>query len=576
MTKQSEGTMRLRILATSDLHGKFVPWNYVLNEESMTGSLAQLATAVKEYRDEHTLLLDAGDSLQENSANLFVERGKTHPMVIGMNAIGYDVCLSGNHDYDYGIDTVRQYFNDLSACCLTGNVYDEDGNRLSKGYVIREIEGVRVAIIGMTTPVIAIMNKKQLGSCKVTDPLEETKAILKKIEGTYDVLIGLYHMGLRQEFNVANSSVAEICQALPEFDLVIASHEHLLVKGTEINGVVTVMNKDQARTMSVIDFNLKQNNGKWEIVDKTTDSVDISTYPADPELMERLKPYDEIARKDAEIVIGELRGGPLIEGMLWLGLPLMEIQATALANLILSVMRHYSGAKVAADAVGNPTANLLPGIIHKSDLAKIYKFSNRLSKVRMNGRHLKQLMEWSVSYFNTYHDGDLTVSIKQDSHDYTYFYFDGVCYEINISKEPGERIEHLTWPDETPVKEDDVFELAGNDYLCNTILLNPGALFEADDMPVLIDPDVFGECGGIRELIGDYIVNVKKGIIIPELKDNWRLTGINWDEEKHLQALKRALEGNIPETFFDAVGHLYQAITELDLIDLLGSGDREE
>ena len=95
-------------------------------------------------------------------------------------------------------------------------------------------------------------------------------------------------------------------------------------------------------------------------------------------------------------------------------------------------------------------------------------------------------------------------------------------------------------------------------------------------MPVLIDPDVFGECGGIRELIGDYIVNVKKGIIIPELKDNWRLTGINWDEEKHLQALKLALEGDIPETFFDAVGHLYQAITELDLIDLLGSGDREE
>ncbi len=435
MIKRSERTVQVRILATSDLHGKFIPWNYPLNEASTSGSVAQLATAVKEYRNDNTLLLDAGDSIQENSSNIFVQRGSIHPMAVGMNAIGYDICLSGNHDFDYGIDAVKHYFNDLSAVCLTGNVYDEEGKPLAAGYVIKEVEGVRIAVIGMTTPVIAIMNKKQLYSCKVTDPLSETKAILNKIKGKYDVLIGLYHMGLKSEYNMVNSSVTEICAALPEFDLVIASHEHILLKGIRINGVLTVMNKDQAQTMSVVDLSLKQKNGTWRIVDETTDSVDISMYPTDPKLMELLKPYDEIAKKDAEIIIGELYGGPMVDGVFWPGLPLMELKATALARLILDVMHYYSSAKVAADAIHNPSANLLPGTIHKSDLSKIYHFSNRLSKVRMNGFHLRRLMEWNASYFNTYHEGDLTFSIKQDTYDYTYYYFSGVCYDINVSKE---------------------------------------------------------------------------------------------------------------------------------------------
>ena len=81
----------LRILATSDLHGKFFPWDYALNAESVSGSVAQLATAIAQYRTDSTLLVDAGDTIQDNAADIFVGTGDVHPMVQALNALNYDV-----------------------------------------------------------------------------------------------------------------------------------------------------------------------------------------------------------------------------------------------------------------------------------------------------------------------------------------------------------------------------------------------------------------------------------------------------------------------------------------------------
>ena len=103
--------------------------------------------------------------------------------------------------------------------------------------------------------------------------------------------------------------------------------------------------------------------------------------------------------------------------------------------------------------------------------------------------------------------------------------FAGVCYEINLSHEPGDRIEHLTWPNGTPVKDDDAFDLAVNNYCANSQLLVPGVIFEADDLPTLVEMDVHGEIGGIRELIGEYISSVKNGVIYAVCDENWRITG---------------------------------------------------
>ena len=80
-------SMDLQILATSDTHGKFDPWDYAANKEDASGSVAQQATAIREARTKTTLVVDAGDTIQANSAELFLN-DEIHPMIAAQNAIG--------------------------------------------------------------------------------------------------------------------------------------------------------------------------------------------------------------------------------------------------------------------------------------------------------------------------------------------------------------------------------------------------------------------------------------------------------------------------------------------------------
>ena len=534
---EEQETRTVRIIATSDLHGKFCPWDYALNAESTSGSMAQLATAIAKYRTEDTILVDAGDTIQANSAEIFLGSEDVHPMILAMNALKYDVWVTGNHEYNFGIDTIKKTIADLNCKALTGNVYDRDGNPIADGYTILEQNGVRIAVIGMVTPNIARWDASNLQGCSVTDPLEETRKIIESIRGKYDVLVGVFHMGIENEYGLANSGVRDVLTKCPEFDVMVSSHEHTLIPSMDINGVLVVQNKFQAQTMSVIDLTLEKGSKNvksadtdrksegWKLTSKSAESVTVADYEADPAMMELLAKYDARAREDAEEVIGRLEGGSLVpEGTESEPIPAALTQDTALIDLINIVQMHYTGAAVSASALSGEGTNLKPGDIRKCDTAQIYKFSNTLYKLHMNGAQLKKYMEWSTGYFKTAEPGDTAVSINEDFPTYNYYMFAGVNYDVNLSREQGSRIENLTWPDGTPVRDEDEFDIAVNNYCANSQLLVPGVIYEdGEQLPVLMEMDVHGEIGGIRELILDYIRNVKGGVIHPECDQNWKI-----------------------------------------------------
>lgn len=106
-TAETSDKIEIQLLATSDVHGKMLPYDYALDEESTSGSLAQIATLVKELRTENTILIDNGDTIQGNSAELFLE-DDIHPMIQGLNMIGYDIWSAGNHEFNYGMDTLNK------------------------------------------------------------------------------------------------------------------------------------------------------------------------------------------------------------------------------------------------------------------------------------------------------------------------------------------------------------------------------------------------------------------------------------------------------------------------------------
>ncbi len=535
--------MDLQVLATSDLHGKFYPWAYATNTESTSGSMTQLATAIKELRTENTLVVDAGDTVQDNSAQIF-NGEDVHPMIAAMNAIGYDIYVTGNHEYNFGMDYLKKVIAAQKAKTLVGNVLDEEGKPIADGYTIIEKNGVKIGVIGMVTQNITRWDAVNLAKCTVTDPVEETRKIIDKIKDDVDLLIGVMHMGVDNEYGVANSGVTDLANACPEFDLIVSSHEHALIAGKEINNVLVIQNKNQAQTMNELHLYLAKAEDGWKLLNRSSKVIEIKNYESDAELLAALKPYHEAAIKDAETVIGKLEGGSLAPENEIKEIPSAQIMDTALVDLINEVQMYYTGAKVSAAALFVMDANLHPGDIHKSDSSLVYKYDNTLYKLKMTGAQLKKFMEWSASYYNQYQPGDLTISFSPDIRAFNYDMFAGVNYEIDVSKPAGERIINLTWPDGTPVKDDESFEIAVNNYRCNSQLLSD-VIYADGDKPELLEIDVHGEIGGVREQIGEYIKTVKGGTITPVCDNNWKIVGNNWDEALHQKAVEQLAAGKL-------------------------------
>lgn len=559
-------TMDLQILASSDTHGKFTTWNYATNEEDRSGSMVQMSTAIDALRNENTILVDAGDTIQGNSAELFLDED-IHPMILSQNEIGYDVCVTGNHEYNYGMDVVRKILAQEKATPLVGNVYDENGDAIADDYKIIEKNGVKVAIIGMVTPNITKWDAENLKDCTVTNPVDEVREAIEELQDQVDVMIAVVHMDIDNEFDVAGSGVEDLANACPELDLIVAAHGHQLIEGEEINGVYVIENKNDATTLAEIHLELEKTDDGWDVVNRTSTSHTLSEYESDAELDELLKPYDEKAKEDASTVIGKLEGGDLAPENEIADIPTAQIQDTALIDLIQEVQLYYTGADVSASALFIMDANLHEGDIRKCDTALVYKYANTLYKLQMTGAQLKKYMEWTASYFNTYQPGDLTLSFSEDVRAYQYDMFQGVNYEINVANEPGSRIQNLTWPDGTPVEDDDEFTIAVNNYRASSQLLSPGEVFdEGDELPVLLEKDVRGELGGVRELIRDYIVNVKGGTITPSVDNNWKIVGNDWDEEAHAKAVEMLAAGELTiESSADGRTPNVKAITEDDI-----------
>ena len=559
--------MDLQILATSDTHGKFDPWDYAANKADASGSVAQQAAAIKEKRTDTTLVVDAGDTIQANSAELFLN-DDVHPMIAAMNAIGYDVWTTGNHEYNYGMDVLEKVMAEQKAKVLTGNVYSPEGKPLADGYTILNKKGVRIGVIGMVTPNISRWDAKNLTGWTITNPVDESRKIIDKIKDQVDVIVGVMHMDVDNEYGVYGSGVTDLANACPEFDVIVAAHGHKSIPNQMINGVLVVENKNAGATVSEIHLNLeRQWDGKWKVVNRSSENLDIKNYEADPALTELLASYDARAKEDAVTPIGELRGGDLSPQNEIPEIPQAMVEDTAMLDFVNEVQLYYTDAQVSASSMTSMTSMMKEGTIRKCDMASIYTYQNTLYKVQMKGWQLRRFMEWSAAFFKTYQPGDLTIAFDPSTRFYLYDAFEGVNYDIDISQEPGDRIRNLTWPDGREVDDQESFVVAVNNYRATTQLLAYADIFTpGEELPQLLEIDVRGDVGGIRELLGEYIRTVKGGIIEPHVDHNWKIVGNNWDAAKHQKAVQLLNEGKLTlSENADSRTLAGKAITEADI-----------
>ena len=545
--------VNLQVLATSDMHGRFLPYDYAINAADTSGSMAQLQTIVKELRaaNPNTILVDNGDSIQDNSSSLF-NNDAIHPMVLAMNEMKYDTWSMGNHEFNYGIPMLQKISSKFTGTVLCGNVFDKDGKSLGQPYKIIEKDGVKIAIIGMVTPHITKWDGPNLVGYKVTNPVEETRKVIDELKGKVDVMIATMHAGENAEYGNGDSA-RELAKACPELTAIVAGHSHSSIPGVKEGNVIITEPKNGASQISKIDIKLTKNDaGKYSVANAKSDLVYVTpkggkAVIADADLSAKLQPYSTRAIAEANVVIGELKGGDLVPASEIKGIPTAQVKDTAMIDLINKVQMFYTKADVAAAASFSTTANIKEGKIIKAGTASIYKFDNTLVTLKVTGAQLKKYMEWSASYYNTFKPGDLTVSFNEKIRDYNYDMFSGVKYDVDVSKEAGKRIVNLTKNDGTQIKDTDVLKLAVNNYRASTTLLNEDSgLFKGEGVEIVYDSfKTMGDDGRIRDLIRKYIIEEKKGVITPELDNNWKIIGNEMDATKAALAAKLINSGKL-------------------------------
>ncbi|MGL5122727.1 MAG: 5'-nucleotidase C-terminal domain-containing protein [Fusobacteriaceae bacterium] len=545
-----EKTLKLQLLQTSDMHGKFMPYEYSTASEDKKGSTAQIATIVKQLRKEnpYTLLIDTGDTIQDNSHELFLKK-EVSPIILAMNEIKYDAFIPGNHEFNFGMETLDHIRKSFKGDFLLANLYKGE-KRVFIPYKIYEKKGVKIAIIGVVTPHIMKWDSENLYGYTATNPVEEVKKLIPEIKKNSDIIIVAAHMPVDHEYGNGDSA-REIAEANPDVLVVFAGHEHALKNERAKTGAVLIEPGKWSEYIAKIDVTLTLVDKKWIVLDRDKDVVaknlPLKDIEPDKELIKKLTPFHEEAIADSMTVIGKLTGGNFVKKDEIEGIPTTQTEPTPMISFINEVQAYYTKADISSAAAFRSDANMYEGLIKKSDVSLIYKYDNTLRAYRLTGAQLKKYMEWSVSFYNQFKDGDLTISFNENIRGYNYDMFSGVTYDINISKVQGQRIENLKKLDGTPVNDSDSFVVAVNDYRGKTTFLaENGGLFKPNEIELVVDlAETMGDNGRVRELIKEYIQTVKGGIITPKISNNWKITGYKWDSKFRDKVAQLVSKGKI-------------------------------
>lgn len=546
--------VNITILGTSDLHGTFVPWDYSTDTENLAGSLSQIATQVHQVRAQqpNVILVDAGDTIQGNFVETF-KHDKTSPMILGFNALNYDVWVMGNHEFDFGLQALATPLNQFKGTALAGNIFWESGKPYLPAYKIVERQGVKIGIIGMDTPMTAEFAKgtDRIDGLKFTDPVQAVKNVVQQIHGQVDAIVLVAHMGIDNENQRPGTGVGDIARANPELAAIVAGHMHVKVDKQVINGVIITEPDKYGRALSRIDLQFEQQNGKYVLINKDSYTYPIKGMTSDKQLEEIYQPFHTILRANANRPIAQLTGQDLVPPDAVKGIPQVHIQDTGISALYQEAARYYAPkAQVIALQIDNDRPKLNMGTITAKDIAFNYQYAGgEITVYQLTGKELKKYMEWVGDYFNQQHDGDVTYSFnpqRRASKYSTNDFFDGVTYTIDLRQPVGQRITELKMNDGTPVTDTTPIQLGMNSYRMGH-LTQKGGVLEGMQFPVLSDTKAeYGEeAGTIRNLTIRYLTEVKKGKYQGKAMQRWKLVGLEGYQRERQLVEKLLNDGKI-------------------------------
>ena len=533
--------VNIKLLGTSDIHGRVVPWSYGADVEDKSGSYAQIATYVKDVRknNKNVVLVDVGDAIQDNQVDVFAKDKKyykDHPIPKVLNEMKYDIFVLGNHEFNFGMKALDEILKDIKAKKLTANFYHKKNDkRYIDATTIIEKDGVKLGIIGLSTPMSAKFEEDtgNLKDMKFTSPTEEARTQVEKLKAKgVDAIIVIAHMGIENENKIPDTGMRDVINAVDGIDVVIAGHMHKDVPSETIKNTLITEPHRYGTVVSEVDLTFDINDKKEvKLVKKESKTVPVKELEADKKIAEIYKPYHEKLRELNNVVIGQTEN-EMVPQETKHGVSAAFSKDTGLSSFINDVEQHYSGADVVTFSFDHQKARMNKGDIKKKDIIFNYRYAGGdVTVYEMTGKQLKEYMEWSANYFDTIQPGDTEYRYnaeRKKSKYVTYDIFGGVNYKIDLRNPKGSKIVDLTLADGKPVTDDMKLKVGMNSYRFAQ-LNGKGGIWEGQKIPVLWESKVAmgREKGTIQNMMIDYITNVKKGKIDGQSHNRWEIIGLN-------------------------------------------------
>ncbi|MFJ8153195.1 bifunctional metallophosphatase/5'-nucleotidase [Streptomyces sp. NPDC094468] len=548
----------LTVMGTTDLHGNVFNWDYFKDAEYTDAKgnamgLARVSTLVNQVREEkgrrNTLLLDAGDTIQGTPLTYYYAKvdpitakgGPVHPMAQAMNAIGYDAAALGNHEFNYGIETLRRFEEQLRFPLLGANAVDAKTLKPAfppyfvKKFHVPGAPPVKVAVLGLTNPGIAIWDKAYVQGRLAFPGLEEQAAKwvprLKALGA--DVVVVSAHSGTSgtssygDQVPYVENAAANVARRVPGIDAILVGHAHVEIPElkvvNETTGRTVVLSEPLcwAERLTVFDIELVFARGLWEVESVAASLRNSNTVADDPKITRLLR--DEHAKVVAYVnqVVGSATETLTTVEARYRDAPIIDLITKVQEDVVKAALAGTEYAALPVLAQASPfsrTSQIPAGEVTVRDLSGLYVYDNTLVAKVMTGAQIRAYLEYSAEYFVQTAAG-APVDVEKLTNaggrpDYNYDYVSGLRYEIDIAQPAGSRIRNLT-REGAALDDTARFVLAVNNYRANG-----GGAFPH----VASAQEVWSESTEIRTRIAEWVT--AEGVLDPRdfASADWRLT----------------------------------------------------
>lgn len=512
-------TYNLRILQTSDVHGYVYPRSYSTKEFENTG-LGQISTLVKSLRTESTILIDSGDTIQGSPLTYFQAKentGTINPMALISNYLEYDYVTIGNHEFNYGINYLESYLNNINAEVLNSNILDSESMKPlygSPSKIINVENGPKIAIIGVTTHYIPNweqpLNIMNITFADAFDSAKREVIKVKELENP-DFIILNYHGGFERDFNTFELSTADtgenqgskMLKEIDDVDLLLTGHQHRTLAGISY-GTYYLQPALNGQGLGLADIEFTLLDGKWQYKINNIEVLNTKGIKVDESLLELIRDYEEGTQSFLDTAIGKTDKDLSINNQLE-----ARLNKHPLVSFINQVQLEFSGADISSCSLGNGVSGFKKDITVR-DVIGTYVFPNTLVVKEVPGNILRIALEKTAEFFEI-EDGLPIFSPKFNTPKlqlYAYDMYDNIDYTIDLRKPIGQRVSKVFF------KGKDLDDKANY----NVVMNNYRAAGGGDYM-------FFKECKTVKdiqldviELLINYIYE-KKDIVITDFKN---------------------------------------------------------